>query len=147
MNVDDLAPAFGMVVLFAIPAIAIIGGIVSGIVRTISRQRIIELAQRERIVAIERGIDPSKLPPLPTLGDEDAFGPEAALRRARHRSQGLMVGGIITLAVGFGLMVLMLLMEPHDNKWAAGIIPTFVGIALLLSSWLVRPRNGNGGAH
>lgn len=142
--VNDLAPAIAMLVLLSIPMIAIVGGIVTGIVRTISRQRLIEMAQRERIAAIERGIDPSKLPPLPTLGDEDTFGPEAAARRGRHRAQGLMIGGIISVAAGLGLMVFLNTIEPGKNEWAVGVVPTFIGLALLLSYWLVRPRNGNG---
>ena len=32
----------------------------------------------------------------------------------------------------------------HDRVWAVGIIPVFIGIALLLSSWLVWPRGGTG---
>src|SRR5207248_4823258 len=46
--------------IFSIPIVAIVGGITAGIVRTLGNQRLMELAQRERIAAIERGVDPSK---------------------------------------------------------------------------------------
>ena len=66
MYIADIGAEFFVPFLvFAIPIIAIVGGITAGIVRTLGRQRLIELAQRERIAAIERGVDPSKLPPLP----------------------------------------------------------------------------------
>jgi hypothetical protein len=130
------------VMIFAIPIVAIAGGITAGIVKTISRHRLIELAQRERIAAIERGIDPATLPPMPTiLSDDDEAPTYMTFRQATiHRSRGLLVGGMITLAVGLGLSV-MLYFLAHDgsentNAWAIGMIPTFIGLALLLASFL-----------
>ena len=134
---------FVPIVALAIPIVAIVGGITAGIIRTLGRQRLIELAQRERIAAIERGVDPSKLPSLPALNDGDDWSdrPYSPYRR----SQGLMIGGIVTMAVGISLMAFLNFMDDHGNAWAVGIIPTTVGVALLLSSFLVRPR-GNGGS-
>ncbi len=136
---DVIAP----VLVFSIPILAIVGGITAGIVKTVSRHRIIELAQRERIAMIERGLDPSKLPPLPAMGALDDVGgggtPEDA---ARSRSQGLMVGGLVTLAVGIGLSIMLYYIADEAGVWAVGVIPGAIGLALLLSSFLVRPRNG-----
>ncbi len=135
--------------LFSIPIIAIVGGITVGIVKSIGRQRLVEMAQRERIVAIERGIDPATLPPLPGLG-ADADDPYLSrYEHDRRRSQGLMIGGIITTAGGVGLMLFLMLIvggtDPDsDPVWAVAIIPTFVGLALLISAFLVRPRTTNG---
>jgi uncharacterized protein DUF6249 len=141
-GIGDFVP----IVALSIPIVAIVGGITAGIIRTLGRQRLIELAQRERIAAIERGIDPAKLAPLPAmaLDDEPETWNVSPYDRDRRRAQGLMVGGIVTIAVGLGLMAFLNFMEEHGNAWAVGIIPTAVGIALLLSSFLVRPR-GNGG--
>ncbi len=129
--------------IFAIPIIAITGGIISGIVKAAGRQRLIELAQRERIAAIERGIDPAKLPPLPALDEAaDWMGRPYG---ARYRSQGLLIGGLITLFAGAGIMTFLLILKPDGGDhpvWAVGLIPAFVGVALLLSAWIVRPRNG-----
>src|SRR2546426_9891232 len=61
IDVSDFLPFF----IFAIPIIAIVGGITAGIVRTIGPQRLMERAQRGRIAAIERGVDPAKPPPRP----------------------------------------------------------------------------------
>lgn len=151
MFVRDFGPEFFLpFLIFAIPIIAIVGGITAGIVRTIGQQRLIELAQRERIAAIERGVDPSKLPPLPVgrSGDDlsSMYLPER--EAAKRRSQGLMVGGIVTLAVGVSLAAMLGVLDGgEDNAWAVGLIPAAVGIALLISAWLIHPRgNGDAGA-
>ena len=139
-DADTLVP----LLVFAIPIVAIIGGITAGIVKTLGQQRLLELAHRERLAAIERGVDPAKLPDVPT--------PEAATLRAlgelglgesspeRH-AQGLMIGGLVTLAVGISLGIFRYLVADGDhNVWAVGLIPASIGIALLLSAWLVKPK-------
>ena len=142
-DVGDFVP----IIALSIPIVAIVGGITAGIVRTLGRQRLIELAQRERIAAIERGVDPAKLAPLPVsaLDDEPESWAMTQFDRDRRRAQGLMIGGIVTLAVGLGLMAFLNFIEQNENVWAVGIIPATVGIALLLSSWLVRPKHNGGG--
>jgi hypothetical protein len=132
---------FGFLV-FSIPIVAIIGGITVGIVRTLGQQRLAELAARERLAAIERGIDPSKLPPPPTLGNGSDWS-DPGQRDPHRRVQGLMIGGLVTLAVGIGLSVLIWTTSEERNGWAVGLIPGLVGVALLLSAWIVMPKNGN----
>jgi hypothetical protein len=138
---------FVPIVALSIPIVAIIGGISAGIIRTLGRQRLIEMAQRERIAAIERGVDPSKLAPLPVsaLDDEPETWTMSQYDRDRRRAQGLMIGGIVTLAVGIGLMAFLSVVEDHGNAWAVGIIPATIGFALLLSAFLVRPKSNGGG--
>ena len=131
--------------VFAIPIIAITGGITMGIIRTMGRQRMLELHQRERIAAIERGMDPAKLPPPVLPDDSDGWGSWSDRDRnrgPRHRAQGLLIGGIITLFSGVGIAVFLNLLAPDENHsvWAVGIIPAMVGAGLLLSSWLIWPR-------
>ena len=146
IDVTDFLPFF----IFAIPIVAIVGGITAGIVRTIGQQRLIELAQRERIAAVERGVDPSKLPPLPGpasgLGARDWWSDYPSSFDPRRRAQGLMIGGVITLAVGISLAIFLHLVADEPNVWAVGLIPGSVGIALLLSAWIVHPRGGDRGA-
>jgi len=132
-------PLLAMMIL-AIPIVAIIGGIIAGIMKTRGQQRLIELAQRERIAAIEKGLDPARLPPLPVIGD-DLTPAYLTLRQADlRRAQGLLIGGLVLLAVGLGLSaMLVFLPEPDANRaWAAGLIPIFIGLALLVSSVIVR---------
>jgi len=128
--------------IFMIPIVAIAGGITAGIVRMLGQMRMMELARRERIAAIERGVDPEKLPPLPlSAGQFDDHGnlvPHEQL--PMRRAQGLLIGGIVTLAVGIGIALMMRLLPDEDARrtWAVGLIPMFVGVGLLLSSFLVR---------
>jgi len=132
--------------LMLIPMIAIIGGIVHGIVRTVGRQRLMELARKERIAAIERGVDPKDLPPA-SLPGESSGDRELTFEQSQLRlSQGLKIAGLITVAAGLGLGVpLIMLGEPEG--WIPGTIMLAIGIALLLSAQITRPtnhRNGRG---
>lgn len=145
MYVADIGPEIiAPILIFAIPIIAIVGGITAGIVRTLGRQRLVEMAQRERIAAIERGIDPSKLPPLP-FADEDR-GALGGIDSDRRRAQGLLVGGVVTTAAGVGLSLFFWYFRGSTGEpalWSIGLIPCLIGVGLLLSAWLVRPKNGS----
>ena len=135
------------VMVFSIPIVAIVGGITAGIVKTMTDARLMENAQRERLAAIQRGIDVDKLPPLPMLGQSAtemlaAYNPVAA---QRHRAQGLLIGGIITLFAGIGVMAFFTTLSGGESEiWAVGVIPAFIGLALLLSAWIVWPRGKAG---
>ncbi|HET7427043.1 MAG TPA: hypothetical protein VFJ50_08380 [Gemmatimonadales bacterium] len=131
---------FSFAILFIIPIIAVIGGITMGIIRTLGQQRMAELARRERIAAIERGVDPDKLPPLAGVeGYEDQSYGGYGNGRLR-RAHGLMIGGLITVAAGIGMMILFYSIEPEKQHYVIGTIPVLVGLALLLSSYVVWPR-------
>jgi len=141
--VGNITESLVPMMIFAIPIVAIIGGITAGIVKTMSQGRVIEMAQRERIAAIQAGIDPSKLPPIPISTDfNDAT---EALRdpvaSARNRSQGLLIGGFVTLLGGIGLGLFLYIVNDGDRVWSVGLMPAFIGIALLISGFLVRPRS------
>lgn len=127
----------GAVFLFIIPVIAIIGGITMGIIRTVGQQRMEELARRERIAAIERGLDPDKIPQPASTSGYDTYGiGNGRLRRAH----GLMIAGSVLVAVGLALFALLKAMQPHDANWVVGTVPLFVGLALLFSSRVVWPK-------
>jgi hypothetical protein len=122
----------------AIPVIAIIGGITLAIVRTVGQQKIAELERRERIAAIERGVDPATLPPPMAVGGyENGNGWGSRTRRAH----GLMIGGLVTVAMGFSLMILLRSVEPGKDHWVIGLMPLFIGLALLLSARIVWPKD------
>ena len=145
MNAEVVVP----VLIFAIPIIAIFGGIVAGIQRSFGQQRMLELAQKERIAAIERGIDPARLPPLPQFAND--FGPltYTPYEAQKRRAQGLTIGGLIVLFGGLGISGFFLIthIEWDREFWSIGLIPMFVGLALLLSAKIVWPRDSERGAH
>ncbi len=150
----DLGDAIVPFMIFAIPIVAIIGGITAGIVKTVTEARLVENAQKERIAAIQAGIDPSKLPPLPVRPsvDIDAATAQAALAGhaagydylARRRAWGLLVGGLVCTFVGVGLAAFLYYVGGEDgNAWAVGLIPVSIGLSLLLSWLIVRPKDGS----
>lgn len=118
------------VLVLSIPLVAVAGSILAVILRTRGQQRIVELAYRERIAAIERGLDLSQLPPLlPT--------PRQSMTR---REQGMLIGGLLTTAIGIGLGLTLLLLPRGDGReaWPIGFVPLCIGIALLLAANLLR---------
>ncbi|HEY3156456.1 MAG TPA: hypothetical protein VGK76_07550 [Candidatus Eisenbacteria bacterium] len=135
---DSFISIFAM----AIPIVAIIGGITAGIVKTIGQQRLAELAHKERIAALERGVDPSKLPPAPVID----FGPGYGVYNPMRRYHGLLIGGVVCAVAGASISAFLMIMETEKNAWAVGLIPMGVGVALLLSAMLVKPRNGGAGS-
>ena len=144
MILDIISPeTFIPFLVFAIPIIAIAGGITAGIIKSMGQQRLIELAQRERMLAIERGIDPARLPPLPMIGADGPHVFRTYHEYALRRSQGLLIGGIVTLFAGIGVGLMIYYANDHHEGWAIGLVPLAVGIGLLLSAWLTRPRNGD----
>lgn len=137
-----LIPLLGI----SIPIVAIVGGITAGIFRMFHRQRTFELIQRERIAAIERGLDPDKIASLQRPLMYDDHGPFADPRMAYGRlRQGLTIGGIVTLFVGIALAVFLNGVTGGDeNVWMVGLLPASVGLALLLSSVVIRPISPGG---
>ena len=137
-NAGDLIPLMAL----SIPIVAIVGGITAGIVRMLQRQRAFEMIQRERIAAIERGLDPDKIASLqrPLLYDDHGVYTDPVMA-SEHRRQGLMIGGLVTLFVGIALSVFLYGVADHEEHsvWLVGMIPAAVGVALLLSSFLIRP--------
>jgi len=130
--------SFVSLLAMSIPILAIVGGITLAIIRVIGQMRLAELARRERIIAIEHGVDPDKLPPLAAGAEEWYAAGDTRLRRAH----GLMIGGLILLAVGISLGVLLAAVEPGHSHWVLGLLPFSVGLALIGSSAIVWPRKG-----
>ncbi|HSQ60987.1 MAG TPA: DUF6249 domain-containing protein [Acidobacteriota bacterium] len=135
---EDMMKIVFSVLPIVIPVVAIIGGITLAIIRTVGQQRLAELERRERIAAIERGIDPAALPPPSMPGAyENGHGAGNRTRRAH----GLLIGGLVTVATGAGLAIFLSAVEPNESHWTLGFLPIFVGLALLVSARFVWPRD------
>lgn len=76
-------------------------------------------------------------PALELLREEDK-------RERQHRREGQRLGGLITTGVGIGVMVflraLMAAEGDHEPAYLVGLIPMFVGLALLAYSYLLAPK-------
>jgi hypothetical protein len=137
MHFEELAPVIAILFGMLIPLAAIIGGITAGIVKSNARHRLLELAQRERIAALERGIDPERLPRLelpPGMVDNGLTFEQ----KQQRRSELLRIWGFIT--TGFGVAMLIGIGMAEGFREAA---PTAmfagVGIALIISGYMVKP--------
>jgi hypothetical protein len=127
------------IVALCIPIVAIVGGITAGVVRILAQQKIAELGMKERIAAIERGIDPARLPPLPAFDSDGALA-GTPRERALRTAQRLQIAAIITSAAGLGLCIMLLAIPESRGAgvWPIGLIPVLIGAGLGLSGQLVR---------
>lgn len=127
-----------VLLILGTPCLAVAGGIIAAILRMRGQQRLLELVQRERIAAIEKGLDPAT---FPTVGQAPVL---TARQLGLRRAQGLLIGGLLSVALGAGLIVTLLLLPAHDggDSWASGFVPAFLGVALLIAARVVRRQAG-----
>jgi hypothetical protein len=52
----------------------------------------------------------------------------------------MKLGGLITLAVGIGMMLFLHGMEHEEPVYLVGLIPTLVGVALLVYCFVLPPK-------
>ena len=85
---------------------------------------------------------------LKKLADSGPDGSNAALEMyreqeraaARNRQEFQRLGGLILAAVGVGVMALLKGVARHETVWLSGLIPTLVGAAMLVYSYVLAPR-------
>lgn len=127
---DELVALVAMLV----PITMIVGGIVLGAITLRGNQRLKELAYRERLAMIEKGMVPPGPSSLEPLNGPRGSGTPVPPRALRHQSVGVLLVG-----VGCGLIVLL--------SFAAGSPQAAVGVggglavlggAFLLNSVLTR---------
>jgi hypothetical protein len=141
---EDLFVPF---LVFAIPIVAIAGGILAGIIRSVSAHRLMEVAVRERMSLVARGVDPARLPAL-SAGTGFGFFPFGSFAdHSRFRAQGLLIAGLVMLLGGIALGAFLGLTESWGSReWTVAVVPVSVGIALLVSSAIVRAQGGDAGS-
>lgn len=105
-----------------IPIVAILAGIGVAIVAMLAahRQRVqrTELRHRERMAAIEKGLE---LPPDPPEADPKASDDARFLRH-----------GLVLVAIGVTVTAAMIQIPDPNLPWLFGFIPGAIGIAYLL---------------
>jgi hypothetical protein len=63
------------------------------------------------------------------------------LRDERRRQlEGLKLGGLVTLAVGIAVVIFLKAVGPEAPAFLIGLIPAFIGIALLVYVYLLAPK-------
>lgn len=59
---------------------------------------------------------------------------------ARKRREGLQLGGLITTAIGVGLMIFLRAMVHHAPVYSVALIPLLIGLVILVYSYLLVPK-------
>jgi len=109
-----------------IGALTIIGAFLIPILAMYFKYKGRKLRHAERLAAIEKGL------PIPAELEEEKESKEEIKR-------DLLIGGIIALSVGIGIFSFLYIMM--DLKIASvGIVPSVIGIGLLLSSLLIKKK-------
>jgi len=108
-----------------IPIVAIVMSLSIPIVYTIMdykrRRDIVEAHHRERLAAIERGVD---IPPLP----ESFYQP---ISRRPPRTGSMLLPGLVWLFIGIGFFIA--LWQTGRQDWSYfGLIPAGIGLAYLI---------------
>ena len=120
-----LANSFSSFLPFLIPVVAIVMGcaipILAIVVDYIKRRKIYEMHHRERMAAIDKGMEP---PPLPPDLLDNGHGKHG--RRPRY-----LLRGLVWLVIGLTLVIALFANEDlRTALW--GLIPTGIGVAYLI---------------
>ncbi len=59
---------------------------------------------------------------------------------AKRRNEGLKIGGLVTAAIGIGVMVFLHGVEHEEPVYLAGVIPLLIGVALLIYPLMLAPK-------
>ena len=59
---------------------------------------------------------------------------------ARRRLEGLRLGGLISAAVGIGMMAFLRGMDHDEPAYLMGLIPLLIGLALAVYGFMLAPR-------
>jgi hypothetical protein len=71
---------------------------------------------------------------------------EERIQKDRERTQdvkkreGMKVGGLVTIAVGVGMMVFMANVSGDHSAYLVGLLPGLIGVALLFSALFILPK-------
>ena len=66
---------------------------------------------------------------------------EQERNNVRRRRENIRLGGLITLGVGIGLMIFLRAIDSGQPVHLVGLIPLFVGIALLMHCYVLAPKD------
>ena len=60
---------------------------------------------------------------------------------SQGRRENIKVGGLSTLGVGIGLMIFLRAVDSRQPVYLVGLIPLLVGMALLIYSYVLTPKD------
>ncbi len=58
----------------------------------------------------------------------------------RRKREGVKLGGLITAAVGIGVMVMLRGLEHNEPAYLVGVVPLLIGVAMLTYGYVLAPK-------
>ena len=77
---------------------------------------------------------------LKKIAEAQSSGAASALEFLHQDQKGTKLGGLIAAAVGIALTPFLMAVVPQRPVYLAGLIPVFVGFALLIYSYMLAPK-------
>jgi len=65
---------------------------------------------------------------------------EETKHAAQRRREGLKLGGLVTMAVGIGVLIFLRAIANDEPVFFVGLIPLLIGVALLTYSYFLAPK-------
>ena len=106
--------------------------------QNLQRYRIrLEMIQKERLVAMEKGIP---FPELPDYDEQKQRTADSLFALMRVNPRWPLGVGALLVVLGAGITIALYLSEEsyHNRVWSMGLIPISGGIGLFLQYWLMR---------
>jgi len=64
---------------------------------------------------------------------------QARVKKEREERRGFFIGGLVLVAVGVGLTVMLLALAGKEGVWTVGLIPFLIGVVLTSIGVFSRP--------
>ena len=77
---------------------------------------------------------------LEQLRQDDTREEEQRRAKAAFLRRGKLEGGFILIVVGAALSAFFYYLAPGSALWMIGWMPTLIGVVLVISTWLEKPR-------
>ena len=124
---------------FTLPMALFLAVVVSGMWAFVAVVSWADIRRKER-EAYYRHETMKKVAEMPAEGGL-ALLREQERNNVRHRRENIKLGGLITLGVGIGLVIFLRAMDGGQPVHFVGLIPLFVGVALLMHCYVLAPKD------
>jgi hypothetical protein len=126
-------PVLPVMLFLSIGAIALFSFVAVASWSDSRRKERVAYYRSETIKKIAETAGPGSNAPLEYLHEEERIS-------ARHRRESLKLGGLITGAVGIGLMVFLHGVAHEESVFLVGLIPLLIGVALFVYAQFLAPQ-------
>lgn len=132
MNLDQTLPMFAFLSIASLALFSFVAVAVWSTERRREREAYYRSEALRKIVELQGAGNTSA---IELLREEEK-------NAARRRLEGQKLGGLITLAVGIGMMIFIRAVDrnPQEPAYLVGLIPLLIGVALLAYAYILAPK-------